>query len=50
LLPIGVNLVAILLRKLGNNQDEAVAGWCWIKMDSGKLIKHDLKFLQSFND
>ena len=39
LLPLGVNLVAIWLSKLGNNQDAAVAGWCWIKIDSSELIR-----------
>ena len=37
LLPLAINLVAIFLGKLGNNDDKAAAGWCWIWMNNCKF-------------
>ncbi|XP_066927061.1 G-protein coupled receptor 157-like [Clytia hemisphaerica] len=33
LIPLFINLLALFLRKLGDNYDSASAGWCWIRMD-----------------
>ena len=31
LLPLGINIVALFLNKLGNGKDRTSSGWCWIK-------------------
>ena len=35
LVPLFINLLALFLGKLGNNNDMASAGWCWIRMNDG---------------
>ena len=36
LLPLGINIVALFLNKLGNGSDRISSGWCWIKISSNE--------------
>ena len=36
LLPLGINIVALSMNKLGNGSDRISSGWCWIKISSKK--------------
>ena len=36
LLPLGINIVALFLNKLGNGSDRISSGWCWIKISPSK--------------
>ena len=36
LLPLGINIIALFLNKLGNGSDRISSGWCWIKISSNK--------------
>ena len=36
LLPLGINIVALSMNKLGNGSDRISSGWCWIKISSNK--------------
>ena len=33
LVPVFINLIALLLEKLGNSFDFVASGWCWIKLE-----------------
>ena len=54
LLPLGINVAALLLRKLGNSGDGDTSGWCWISV-FGKLFKlfitpdHVIRILSHWN-
>lgn len=36
--PLIINIVALLKKRLGNNTDAGTAGWCWIKLTSNSLV------------
>ena len=36
LLPLGINIVALSMNKLGNGSDRISSGWCWIKISSNE--------------
>ena len=36
LLPLGINIVALSMNKLGNGSDRISSGWCWIRISSNE--------------
>ena len=36
LIPLVINVVALCLGKLGNNEDIGTSGWCWINLNGNK--------------
>lgn len=46
-IPLIINIVAISLKKLGSNNERAVAGWCWIKDTGIDFIHIFFSFVRS---
>jgi len=38
LFPLAINVVALCTRNLGDNNDRAVSGWCWIRIPSKFIL------------
>ncbi|XP_066927062.1 G-protein coupled receptor 157-like isoform X1 [Clytia hemisphaerica] len=50
LLPLVINMVALCTRNLGNNNDLAVSGWCWIEIPESDTVDIKRVILWMFLD